>query len=344
MEVSFEDAVERKLGGADKPYYLRGAVLDQYDPEHWKWTKILRSRMPGFQNKPAGTGQTVPLSDEKKPSGATVTQNITELSGVQGETPMFALYQPVSVMLKRSDQSQDIHFDSQTGWITRNGDGSRLAYQVTSILDPQGNGPAARTPGVSFPSEKIHQLAADLLRQSQYDPDPATRPFAEDGRASRVFETYLRTNYEYTLTPGPAPVGESPTEYFLFTSRRGHCEYFASALAAMCRSVGIEARVVAGYLANEYHADSGLYVVRASDAHAWVEVNTGPAGWQQRDATPADGLRSAKSSRSSLTARFGRMVAAVQDLWNAAVVTFDQTAQEKLLGQGEKGPSEGPWT
>src|SRR5262249_57890506 len=119
----------------------------------------------------------------------------------------------------------------------------------------------------------------------------------EDGRASRVFETYLRTNYEYTLSPGSVPLGQSPTEYFLFTLKRGHCEYFASALAAMCRSVGIEARVVAGYLANEYHPDRDSYIVRASDAHAWVEVNTGPGGWQRRDATPADTLRSLQNTR-----------------------------------------------
>ncbi len=291
MEVSIEDAVGKKLGSAEKPYYLRGAVLDQYDPEHWKWTKILRARV-GFQKQPAGV-QPIPLTDkDKKPTGTEVWQNITELSGIQGDTPMFALYQPVSVMLKHADQAQDINFDSETGWISRHGDGSRVAYQIASILDPQGTRQDSRTPGVSFPSDKIHQFAADLLRQSQYDPDPAKRHFEEDGRASLVFETYLRTHYEYTLTPGRVELGVSPTEYFLFTSKRGHCEYFASALAAMCRSVGIEARVVAGYLANEYHQDNGSYVVRASDAHAWVEGNAGPGGWQQRDATPADELRS----------------------------------------------------
>jgi protein-glutamine gamma-glutamyltransferase len=336
MEVGIKDETGKSLGSVETPYYLRGAVLDQYDPIYWKWTKILRSRPANYQIKPTDTGQSL-LIVEKPPEGTRVYQDFKELAGVKGDTPMFALYQPISVTVRRTDPVQDINFDSQAGWITRHGDGSRLVYQITSILGAKPSENVERPLGVTFPSEKIRELASDLLRQSRFEPDPARRPFEDDGRAARVFETYLRNNYEYTLTPGPAPGGESPTEYFLFTSKKGHCEYFASALAAMCRSVGIDARVVAGYLANEYHADDGVYVVRASDAHAWVEVNAGPGGWQQRDATPADGRRS-ESSRGTLSARFGRVVAAVQDLWNATVVTFDQTAQEKLLGQSADGP------
>jgi hypothetical protein len=333
MEVSFQDEELKSLGGADQPYYLRGAVLDRYEASRGRWMRSAADQS-NFPIKPADTGQELRILDPF-PKGALVNQTITELTGVQGDTPIFALYKPVSVMLTRVEQAEDISYDKESGWVVRHGDGSRLTYNVKSIIDLPG--PANQERGVitTFPSEKIHELAVELLKRSQFEPDPRARPKSEDGRASRVFETYLRTNYEYTLSPGPAPAGQPSTEYFLFSSKRGHCEYFASALCALCRSVGIEARVVAGYLVNEYHPDRKAYIVRASDAHAWVEVNTGPGGWQRRDATPSEGLRSAQDSRRSFLARIQRVAASLQDLWNAAVVTFDQSTQEKLLGQAD---------
>jgi hypothetical protein len=334
MEVSFQDEGLKYLGGFEQPYYLRGAVLDSYDAPHGKWVRSKAEQ--SVRSKVADTGQELRLN-EKSPSGTLVNQTVTELTGVRGDTPMFALYQPIAVMLTRVEQAEEVTYNTGSGWIVRHGDGSRVTYNVKSIVDLPGPEGDKRGLISTFPSEKIHGLAVDLLNKSQFEPDPSLRPRSEDGRASRVFETFLRNNYEYTLSPGPAPAGQPSTEYFLFSSRRGHCEYFASALCAMCRSVGIEARVVAGYLVNEYHPDRDSYVVRASDAHAWVEVNTGQGGWQRRDATPADSLRSVQDSRKSLLATFQRLTASLQDLWNAAVVTFDQSTQEKLLGQGGEG-------
>jgi transglutaminase-like putative cysteine protease len=333
MEVVLEDKNGRPMGSTDQPYYLRGSVLERYDAARGRWSKAGRS---GFQIKPTNSSQALFLTNEGV-SGTLIHQRITELTGIQGDTPMFALYLPVSLRLNRTD-SQDITYDTVTGWVSRHSDGTRVTYDITSIVDPSRSGTPKRAEAASFPSQPIHDLAAELLRRSGYDPDPTKRTIDEDGRASRVLETYLRANYEYTLAPGAPPAGQSPTEYFLFTLKRGHCEYFASALAAMCRSVGIEARVVAGYLANEYHPDRRGYIVRASDAHAWVEVNTGTSGWQRRDATPAETLRDLQSARGSLWSRLQSMSAAVQDLWNSAVVTFDQSAQQRLLGRSAERP------
>lgn len=329
MEVTLQDREGRALGSPDQAYYLRGSVLERYDASRGRWTKATYPG-EGLQIRPTESWQQLSLTD-KPMTGTIVSQRISELTPVQGDTPVFALYMPISLRLNHVDQPQDITYDTVTGWVTRHGDGMRVTYDVTSIIDPQGQGPSRPAEAPSFPSREVHDLAADLLRRAGYDPDPATRPATENGRASRVLETYLRANYDYTLTPGAVPLGRSPTEYFLFTLKRGHCEYFASALAALCRSVGIEARVVAGYLANEYHPDRQCYVVRASDAHAWVEVNTG-AGWQRRDATPSESLHDLQNSRGSLWARLQRLGAAVQDLWNSAVVTFDQSTQERILG------------
>ena len=70
----------------------------------------------------------------------------------------------------------------------------------------------------------------------------------------------------------------------MFTGRKGSCEHFASALAAMIRGCGIPARVVTGFLVTEYNDSGNYFIVRASDAHAWVEYWDGV--WHSIDATP----------------------------------------------------------
>lgn len=96
---------------------------------------------------------------------------------------------------------------------------------------------------------------------------------------------YLGTNYRYTLKPQDIPPGRHGIETFVFASRGGTCEHFASALATMIRGCGIPARVVTGFLVTEYNDVGNYYIVRASDAHAWVEYWDG--SWHTVDATPA---------------------------------------------------------
>ncbi len=79
----------------------------------------------------------------------------------------------------------------------------------------------------------------------------------------------------------------TPLEEFLFVSKRGHCEFFASAMAVMLRSIGIPSRVVNGYLAQSYNPVTGFYEVRAFDGHAWVEGYVDGIGWMTFEPTAA---------------------------------------------------------
>jgi hypothetical protein len=107
----------------------------------------------------------------------------------------------------------------------------------------------------------------------------------EDDRARlRAIEAHLLDEYSYSLDFERSPYGD-PTSEFLFTSRRGHCEYFASAHALLARSLGIPARVVVGYRAIERNPLTGHGIVRERDAHAWVEAWVGR--WETFDPTPA---------------------------------------------------------
>ena len=102
-----------------------------------------------------------------------------------------------------------------------------------------------------------------------------------------LVETYLRANNTYSLQLSWDP-GEQPLSTFLFEARSGHCEYFASSMAIMLRTVGIPTRIVNGFLPGEYNSIGGSYIVRQSDAHSWVEVYAPGKGWLEFDPTPPD--------------------------------------------------------
>ncbi len=127
--------------------------------------------------------------------------------------------------------------------------------------------------------------------------NPRTRAYARELRAAatderdyirRVLATYRQEPFSYTLTP-PA-LGRDAMDEFLFDSRRGFCEHYATSFATLMRAAGIPARVVAGYQGGELNPvdpDEAYYIVRQSDAHAWAEVWLEGAGWQRVDPTAA---------------------------------------------------------
>jgi hypothetical protein len=104
----------------------------------------------------------------------------------------------------------------------------------------------------------------------------------------RAIEDRLAAEYRYSRA-FTRPSGTDPVLDFLFHDKRGHCEYFASALALVTRAAGVPARVAMGYRVGE-HNPFGYYVVRERNAHAWAEVWLPGLGWSTRDATPEEGL------------------------------------------------------
>jgi transglutaminase-like putative cysteine protease len=110
------------------------------------------------------------------------------------------------------------------------------------------------------------------------------------GKAAAI-ESYLQNNYLYSLKPGIAEDGNQ-LRHFLFVSKKGYCSYFAFAMALMCRSLGIPARVSVGFYVDPQSEVLNFYEVRAFQAHAWVEVYFGDLGWVEFDptsSTPAPG-------------------------------------------------------
>jgi hypothetical protein len=123
--------------------------------------------------------------------------------------------------------------------------------------------------------QRIHDLAVEVTagKDNPYD-------------QAQAIENFLRSNYTYTLTPSDPPRGTDPLEYFLFTSKRGYCEYYASAMGDMLRSLGVPTRLVNGYGPGAYDEKLNRYVIRESDAHTWVEVYYPHFGWIPFEPTP----------------------------------------------------------
>jgi hypothetical protein len=133
---------------------------------------------------------------------------------------------------------------------------------------------------------------------------------------ARAIETFLRTRFGYTLNLAGKP-GDDPLANFLFVTRAGHCEYFASAMTILLRTLDIPAREVNGFLPGEYNDLGGDYIVRASDAHSWVEVYFPGSGWVTFDPTPP------AAEKSGLLSSLGKYVDWLQLSWNEWVINYD---------------------
>ena len=137
-------------------------------------------------------------------------------------------------------------------------------------------------------------------------------------------ERYLRTRFGYTLEL-PRRVPEDPLAYFLFERKKGHCEYFASSMAVMLRSLHIPSRLVTGFRTGEFNDLTGQYVVRASNAHSWVEAYFPGNGWISFDPTPAASL----PTRSGWS-RFQLYVDAAASFWREWIINYDAEHQRSL--------------
>src|SRR3712207_7173485 len=98
--------------------------------------------------------------------------------------------------------------------------------------------------------------------------------------------TTLFRSFRYDERPAPARPGVAPLEHFLFTGRAGYCQHFAGAMALLLRMGGVPARVATGFSPGGYSKRRGAWVVRDTDAHAWVEAWFDRFGWVTFDPTP----------------------------------------------------------
>jgi transglutaminase-like putative cysteine protease len=159
---------------------------------------------------------------------------------------------------------------------------------------------------------RIPKLARELTSHSKNDIERAA-----------AIESYL-SRFKYTLDL-PSERQKDPLSNFLFERKEGHCEYFASAMAIMLRTLGIPSRIVTGFHGGEFNELTGNYIIRAKDAHSWVEAYFPDVGWVTFDPTPAGA-----EPAVTVWTRLQLYVDAMREFWREWVVNYDFMHQQRL--------------
>ena len=177
---------------------------------------------------------------------------------------------------------------------------------------------------------QLPNLDAKVAALAQQITGGAPSPLRQAG----LIEQHLRREFGYTLDL-PGARADDPLAHFLFERREGHCEYFASAMTVMLRTLGIPARLVNGFLGGIYNPLSEAQVIRSSDAHSWVEAYIAGYGWLSFDPTPP----SPPSSMGFWAMQFWMYWDALESSWGTWVLDYDHSRQ-LFLAQDMRGRSQ----
>ena len=206
-------------------------------------------------------------------------------------------------------------------------------YDAYSLIeDAGGPSPGAERPLSAAERQRDLQLPAELDPRIPALARQMAGPEQAGPVRARAIEAGLQRAYGYSLE-SPKRVPADPLADFLFRSKRGDCEYFASAMTVMLRTLGIPARVATGFLGGKYNRITDLWVLRASDAHSWVEAWLPGAGWTTFDPTPSF----PGGPRFALWTTLGLYLDAAQTFWQNWVIGYDVGRQGALADRVERG-------
>jgi len=273
--------------------YWRGIVLEYFDGKGW--TSIKK--------------QPAPRSFQGRFSGKSVKQTI--YLEPYGSTYLFSLDRPVFVAGQNVKRFHDLTYSS-AGYID-----SRLKYEAIAILgDSILEDSIDQARYLQIPrnlSPKITKLAKSLATESH-------------DKTIRAIVSYLRNDaFSYSLKS--MPVSKNPLEEFLFETKSGNCEFYASALAVLLRVNGIPARLVGGYRGGYFNDVGQYYLVPQKHAHAWVEAYIKTKGWMRLDPTPVI-LNSSVSFASGVSfQKFSILMDTLNYYWYAIVINYNLEKQ-----------------
>ena len=235
--------------------YFRGWVLARFDGHEWS-----RSQHQFGTAEDLQTDATVDYRIDLEPTGRHLLPTLDVPLGAPENAAMLANH----VVLGRRPVDSVYRYQLR----------SATRYVLQSQLDTADKARNLALPARADP--RARALAADWQRQ--FDDDPARI-------AAAALSLFHDGGFSYTLNP--APLGRERVDDFLFSTREGYCEHYASAFTFLMRAAGVPARVVIGYQGG-YWSDLGRYLlVRNSDAHAWSEVWLSGRGWVRYDPTAA---------------------------------------------------------
>lgn len=295
--------------------YLRGTALDQYDGSAWSRTRVGRKAAERVGNQVSVLRYPRPVGDrmmklDLEPIDPPVIFIPPRTAGIRvrprGE-PLFG-------------SRIDVFEGSEGEFRYLSGDNRGITYEAYLV------GPEERYLQQLVPSERRRYLAlpempsrvGELARTWTRE---ASTPIAK----AKAIETKLKETYTYDLST-PSGSATDPLDHFLFESRRGHCEYFSTAMAVMLREVDVPSRNVTGFVGGTYNRFGDYYSVRQGDAHSWVEAYIDGVGWTRFDPTPPSGAQPLMDT-SGMLATLRDVLEAMGKTWDRRVVRYDLQQQ-----------------
>jgi transglutaminase-like putative cysteine protease len=269
----------------------RGAVLDHFDGKNWR-------RRPQ-ELRPLMRPETgLFVSPEPALPRSLVHEDM--ILEPQESAALFIAGRPIEIRGRFTEVSTDAIGNLRVLRTV----GIRTRYQVLASLAPRMDPPTPETLALPTIDRRILELAREQVKGVSGD----------RSRAEALLGFFHR-GFRYSLEPGDDH-GEDPLVRFLFVTRTGFCEHFASAYAVMLRAVGIPSVVVNGYAGGEWNPYGNYFVIRQSDAHSWVEAYVDGA-WQTLDPTPAAPPRTTSWSR-----RLADAIDAMEMRWYRYVINY----------------------
>lgn len=263
---------------ADRPGYFLGQTYDEWNGQSWL------QHTPGCHERTITTGSPFELSSGPAAGGSNI-----QTFYVEQALPnlLFATSDPVEVYFP--DRSLVLGCDHSIRSTIAMTPGtvytviSADSEVAPSVLAKDHENPAAWRDmfggdlQLPHPYPRVAALARSIVRSAHPTTVAAT---------VQALENWIGAHTTYSTDIPPLPAGVDAVNAFLFGTRKGYCEQISTALAVMLRTLGIPAREATGYVPGRLNPLSDLYEVKASDAHAWVQVYTGPRyGWQSFDPT-----------------------------------------------------------
>lgn len=336
--------------------YWRAVVYDTYTGREWLNTGETELAFEAFQPVPiaawnarapitqtitlmASTGNVVFGAPDIRQMDLTVDVLVDSVPSTPLEAPSLGVDAPTTVefTMARARETLDI------------GDRYSLLSNATAVtqlaMESAGeNYPAAIVDRYVQIPEGFSLQVAELARALTAD---LTTPYAK----AKAIEAYLRT-IPYNDAIDAPPPGADPIEYFLFEIKQGYCDYYATSMAMMLRSLGIPARTASGYAEGTFDEESGLFYVTERDAHTWVEVFFPDLGWVEFEPTAAESpLNRPRGDEGTTATLTEEQQQAQQQASNSSENIPPSLNEQPPQSQGDEGamssvefsPSTWPW-
>ena len=299
--------------------YLRGTAFDTFSGTAWSRSRTTRvpvditdgiaelRRIPNHESDIVVSYELEPM----EPRVLFIPQNAAAIRIKPRGIPLIGNRVEV---LKGPDSEYTYQSSDQRG----------ISYQA--YLPPSNYNPTETMPPDVLQRYLALPYITDRTKKLTLDwTETAETPFQK----AKAVESHLQNDYHYSLSSSSGASAD-PLDHFLFESRKGHCEFFSTAMAVMLRYLGIPTRSIAGFAAGTYNRFGSYYTVRQADTHSWIEAYFTEQGWIRFDPTPPAATQPELDQHTTIATLID-MLDALGDSWERRVVRYDTQQQIWLL-------------